>query len=262
MRVGVRASVSLHLSLALGLASSLICSSAHASAPRAEAQAASSPEMLDLPPDDRPPPASPKKVRPKHTNKHSKKYVNGRVLVVVGAVQLAASTALFTGYASYEFPFEFGSIPLSLGAGFVTLGALLMHFGERREWAAADAQSNRAPPGGSAPPQGTGMMLGGVLTLAGSAAGLTVGLVELTFLGTDCGSAEGFCLGFSPGLGVPALVIGGAGMVLGTTLTVLGARRRARHLRWREATHQPFTDLRPLGWAGQHGAGFGLAGRF
>jgi hypothetical protein len=262
MRVGVRASVSLHLSLALGLASSLICSCAHASSPRAEAQTASSPEKIDLPPDDRPPPASPKKVRPKHTNKHSKKYVNGRVLVVVGAVQLAASTALFTGYASYEFPFEFGSIPLSLGAGFVTLGALLMHFGERREWAAADAQSNRAPPGGSAPPQGTGMMLGGVLTLAGSAAGLTVGLVELTFLGTDCGSADGFCLGFSPGLGVPALVIGGAGMVLGTTLTVLGARRRARHLRWREATHQPFTDLRPLGWAGQHGAGFGLAGRF
>jgi hypothetical protein len=97
--------------------------------------------------------------------------------VVVGAVQLAASTALFTGYASYEFPFEFGSIPLSLGAGFVTLGALLMHFGERREWAAADAQSNRAPPGPNVPPQ-------------------------------------------------------------------------------------PFTDLRPLGWAGQHGAGFGLAGRF
>jgi hypothetical protein len=148
----VRANLGRNLSLAFGLAASLICSPVHASSPRAEAQTA----------EEGPLPASPKKVRPKH----NRTYVNGRALVIVGAVQLVASTALFTGYADAEFPCDFGSIPLSLGAGFMTLGALLMHFGERRRWAAEDLQAGRDLPGPNAPPQGTGMMLGGVLTIA------------------------------------------------------------------------------------------------
>ncbi len=188
----------------------------------------------------------------------------GMFFTVFGAVSITGGTLSY-GFATWGTAHAYGFlglVPLVCGGGFTTLGALLLHFGQERRWARADWAADRAPLDRSDGPRpGAGLLLAGPLTVAGSATIFTWGLLELSVLDADCLPENSYCIDGDPTTAALLLATSGAGMLLGTTLTIVGAERRTRYMSWRAARGRPI-QLRPTGWASPRGVGFGLQGQF
>jgi hypothetical protein len=200
---------------------------------------------------------------PPPTGKHM--FRAGVAVTIIGALGVASGSTLVahmippnrvTGHVSYGLV---GLIPLVAGGGLTTLGALLMHEGQARAWARTEWEAGRAPGDPeSSPMTGAGLLLAGPLTIAPSAVAFTWGLYELAY---EC-SPNTYCpVEPDPGSAALFLATGGAGMIFGVTLTVLGARQRARYMRWRVGEGRS-VHLRPTGWASPRGVGVGLVGGF
>lgn len=149
-----------------------------------------------------------------------------------------------------------GAVPFSIGGAFLTAGAILLNRDQEQRW---------GPPPGNVPAHtrgGAAMLLSGALTLAASATVFTWGLEELSLRDNVCPEVELAypCPTFRPELAALILSSAGAGMLLGTGLIIGGAHRRRRYLEWRRPSSE--LVLRPRGWAGPRGFGFGLGGRF
>jgi hypothetical protein len=189
---------------------------------------------------------------------------SGMFFTVFGAFTLAGGSALLAHMTwSSEEPYGImGVVPIVFGGGFTTLGALLLHFGQERRWARADWNAGRPRfDHRAAPRPGAGLLLGGTLTLVGSATLFTWGLEEVDLLDVDCHGDYFFCSEGDARLAAAMLASTGAGMLLGTTLIVLGARQRTRYMSWRSDHGYP-VRLRPSGWASARGFGVGLQGQF
>lgn len=171
-------------------------------------------------------------------------YTAGLVFTVTGAVSIVGGTALF-GVSAQAGPGFLASIDaLVLGGGFLTMGGLLMHFGEERRFGYLDRKH--------APRRGAGAILAGTLTLAGGAAGFTFGASSSV---ASC--PDGAC---DPAFVIIPMTIGATAMTLGSTLMVVGIRNRSRYLDWRRKGRR--LVLQPTGGASAHGAFIGVGGRF
>lgn len=188
---------------------------------------------------------------------------------VFGSLTFATSSIVmnhlaWSGGESWGFGFV-GLSPLVVSGGLVTLGGLLLHFGQERRWAHADWEAGRGPIDRTAAPRpGAGLLLAGPLTLAGSATIFTWGLVELTHLDVECGPKSGpydDCWEGNTRTAAALISTSGAGLLVGVSLIVLGARQRARYMDWRVGHARPI-KLRPTPWASVRGFGLGLQGQF
>lgn len=189
-------------------------------------------------------------------------YRAGVAIAVYGAAQIVAGTAMLSLTSFPESVAFLGPIPLALGGGFVTLGGLLMHFGEKRRFAYRDWQHGRMPPTREQERrQGAGAILTGTLMLAGGATAFTAGMSFAPNIGKHCSPQEerAWCVDFSPTTSVPLLTIGGTSMVVGSVLMGVGIHRRSNYLERRVGGRMV---LLPTAGASARGAFIGLSGRF
>ncbi len=182
-------------------------------------------------------------------------YTTGLVFTVAGAVQLVGGTVLFASQSGQGF---IGGIDaLVLGGGFLTLGGLLMHFGEERGFAYRDWEDGRSPPKREhTRRRGAGAILAGTLTLAGGGAAFAFGASSSVV----CSGLYASCSGADPAFVIVPLTVGATGVVLGSTLMVVGIHNRSRYLDWRRQDGR--VVLHPAFGAGTRGAFIGLRGSF
>jgi hypothetical protein len=187
-------------------------------------------------------------------------YATGFAFIVTGAVSLVGGTALFAVSSQTGAGFLAGIDSLVIGGGFLTLGGLLMHFGEERRFAYLDWKDDRATPKRAhTRRRGAGAILSGTLTLAGGAAAFAFGASS----SVACPPPDadgGLCGEVDPVFVIPQLTIGATAMALGSALMVVGIRNRTRYLDWRVRDNRMV--LQPTGGASARGAFIGLSGRF
>lgn len=185
----------------------------------------------------------------------------GLAFIVLGSLHVASGSAMIAHASELgeESPGFLGIAPLGVGGPMVLLGALLQHYGQERRWAYAEWARGREPAPRPRPRSGTGMLVAGPLSLAVGATLFGRGLDELRGLGVDCEviTCEDASAEWDPAIGLPTLIIGGLGMLAGTTLTVLGARQRTRYMSWRAEQGRPIR-FEPTAWFGPRGVGGGL----
>jgi hypothetical protein len=184
-------------------------------------------------------------------------YATGLAFTVTGAVPLIGGTVLFGISSQTGAGFIAGADSLIVGGGLLTLGGLLMHFGEKRRFAYLDWKDGRATPKREHTRRpGAGAILSGTLTLAAGAAVFAFGASNTVV----CEFCEPQNDPTDPVFVIIPLAVGATAMALGSTLMVIGIRNRSRYLDWRRADRRMV--LRPTGGASARGVFIGLSGQF
>lgn len=173
----------------------------------------------------------------------------GVLSIVAGATVLGIDP----GHAGFS-----GAFPLGFGIGFVTMGALGIYYGQRRQrahraWAqrtGLDLKAWRAAYPGQGPPPGRGMIVGGSLLSVGS----------LALLGGSAGALDlDLYFGNSPrGWTYFGITAGSIGVFSGAVLLGLGGAKLHAHRK----TRKQVSALVPVPWLGRRELGLGLVGRF
>lgn len=153
-----------------------------------------------------------------------------------------------------------GYIGIGFGVAFIAVGAPMLHWGRqhrvrglrrRRELERAH-QADLVARYGPEPPSGTGLLVGGSLSIAAG-----FGFLAFPITASQRGEPDGTPIPTPTwakvGLGFDLAAIAGGAVMLG-----FGAKLAHRHRRWSRGG----LSLLPMPWMPPGGFGFGLAGRF